>query len=465
MPCRTYLLLLLPIPSQATTQLSSTVAQLHGLNIRTTSLPATDIDLLAISNAVTSPSDEYLHPQPIRHVGSLLSLSVPTNAHNTFPQYPLSGFNACTYDSNPSPSVLSAARPPLVRLHSSEDFIGNTPPALVSSPASLTPNSPSKMSAIGIQPYDGRFDTGLRNTYTWPQFEMPEQFMPHDMNPGSLAPYDHSMSGYARSLSSSPPRAGLTPEQRELKRQRDHARRTSKTRQRKERSSSSNSNYLSSNTSTPELMPRSLPEYQSLTSVPHMVHSPIMAASPNMAHSPHLVHAPLTQSPIMGSPAYMSSYSPQSQYHSPIPEATHDMYAPVFAIGSNDFEIPAYGVSYTSAVEPSIQTYAPRPHSLSSASDAPSMYQSHHNSPAVGSPADSSVEAVRVVHSRPKPQCWEHGCNGRQFSTFSNLLRHQREKSGAAAKSTCPHCGAEFTRTTARNGHMLHDKCKQRRYT
>lgn len=55
---------------------------------------------------------------------------------------------------------------------------------------------------------------------------------------------------------------------------------------------------------------------------------------------------------------------------------------------------------------------------------------------------------VRVVQSRPKPQCWEHGCNGRQFSTFSNLLRHQREKSGQAAKATCPNCGAEFTRTT-----------------
>ena len=70
---------------------------------------------------------------------------------------------------------------------------------------------------------------------------------------------------------------------------------------------------------------------------------------------------------------------------------------------------------------------------------------------------------MRVLNSRPKPQCWEHGCNGRQFSTFSNLLRHQREKSGTAAKSYCPRCGAEFTRTTARNGHMAHEKCKARR--
>jgi hypothetical protein len=98
--------------------------------------------------------------------------------------------------------------------------------------------------------------------------------------------------------------------------------------------------------------------------------------------------------------------------------------------------------------------------SLSLAPDSGMMYQM----PAV-MPAASGVDAghVRVVQSRPKPRCWEHGCNGRQFSTFSNLLRHQREKSGQSSKASCPNCGAEFTRTTARNGHLLHDKCKQRR--
>ncbi|KAK5172954.1 uncharacterized protein LTR77_003076 [Saxophila tyrrhenica] len=74
-----------------------------------------------------------------------------------------------------------------------------------------------------------------------------------------------------------------------------------------------------------------------------------------------------------------------------------------------------------------------------------------------------SDASIRVLNQRPKPQCWEHGCNGRQFSTFSNLLRHQREKSGSASKSYCPKCGAEFTRTTARNGHLAHDKCTKTR--
>lgn len=76
----------------------------------------------------------------------------------------------------------------------------------------------------------------------------------------------------------------------------------------------------------------------------------------------------------------------------------------------------------------------------------------------------ASESQARVINQKPKPQCWDHGCNGREFSTFSNLLRHQREKSGTAAKSYCPKCGAEFTRTTARNGHLAHEKCsKQRR--
>jgi hypothetical protein len=76
-------------------------------------------------------------------------------------------------------------------------------------------------------------------------------------------------------------------------------------------------------------------------------------------------------------------------------------------------------------------------------------------------PLQQQQHAVRVVNLRAKPRCWDHGCNGKFFSTHSNMLRHQREKSGAARKPTCPRCGAEFTRTTARNGHMMHEKCKK----
>ncbi|KAJ5671847.1 hypothetical protein N7507_000974 [Penicillium longicatenatum] len=107
--------------------------------------------------------------------------------------------------------------------------------------------------------------------------------------------------------------------------------------------------------------------------------------------------------------------------------------------------------------------------------EAPQIPSSHPSS--MGSQASSAVadpifsppeslhgsdneRQVRVVSSRPRPQCWDHGCNGREFSTFSNLLRHQREKSGVVAKAECPVCGAVFTRTTARNIHVAQGKCK-----
>lgn len=132
------------------------------------------------------------------------------------------------------------------------------------------------------------------------------------------------------------------------------------------------------------------------------------------------------------------------------------------------------------------QLYPPASYAVSEYHPLPTMYPASSTTPAAypayGSPtgasqqpsvevpplssspgAPNSAVMPRILNSRPKPQCWEHGCNGRQFSTFSNLLRHQREKSGTASKSYCPRCGAEFTRTTARNGHMAHDKCKPRR--
>ncbi|KAH7123423.1 hypothetical protein B0J13DRAFT_455400, partial [Dactylonectria estremocensis] len=64
----------------------------------------------------------------------------------------------------------------------------------------------------------------------------------------------------------------------------------------------------------------------------------------------------------------------------------------------------------------------------------------------------------RAIQSQSKPRCWEHGCDGRQFSTMSNLLRHQREQSGQAAKVSCPNCKGYFTRTTARKVHLK--RCK-----
>ncbi|KAF2011775.1 hypothetical protein BU24DRAFT_288966 [Aaosphaeria arxii CBS 175.79] len=129
--------------------------------------------------------------------------------------------------------------------------------------------------------------------------------------------------------------------------------------------------------------------------------------------------------------------------------------------------IPTSNVNATHYSTTSI--YPPAYHVHPGYSSSP-PYNSSLAPPVAGStlPASPSAQgtgnAVRVLSpQRQKPQCWDHGCNGRAFSTFSNLLRHQREKSGTAAKAYCPRCGAEFTRTTARNGHMAHEKCKPRR--
>lgn len=78
-------------------------------------------------------------------------------------------------------------------------------------------------------------------------------------------------------------------------------------------------------------------------------------------------------------------------------------------------------------------------------------------------PRQQPIEGVRVVNPRPKPQCWQHQCGGREFSTFSNLLRHQREKSGNSLKHACPRCSTVFTRTTAMKGHLSGGKCKGKR--
>ncbi|WPG97396.1 Hypothetical protein R9X50_00017100 [Acrodontium crateriforme] len=111
--------------------------------------------------------------------------------------------------------------------------------------------------------------------------------------------------------------------------------------------------------------------------------------------------------------------------------------------------------AYTSASSTS-QVYASAPPSGNCAN-------SYSSSGSEAGARQGDDASMRVLNQRPKPQCWDHGCNGRQFSTFSNLLRHQREKSGTATKSYCPRCGAEFTRTTARNGHLAHDKCTKTR--
>ena len=59
------------------------------------------------------------------------------------------------------------------------------------------------------------------------------------------------------------------------------------------------------------------------------------------------------------------------------------------------------------------------------------------------------------------PQCFEHGCNGRKFSTLGNLIRHQREESDLSRRHICPHCGSQCSSKRARSAHITHGKCKR----
>ncbi|KAA8644213.1 uncharacterized protein ATNIH1004_008412 [Aspergillus tanneri] len=121
-----------------------------------------------------------------------------------------------------------------------------------------------------------------------------------------------------------------------------------------------------------------------------------------------------------------------------------------YLVNQQDYYL-AQNPSFSS--NPSSLAVSPQPQSLMTPG---TVYSSPDSAPASSDPE----QQVRVISFRPKPQCWDHGCNGREFSTFSNLLRHQREKSGVVAKAECPSCGAVFTRTTARNIHVAQGKCK-----
>lgn len=142
------------------------------------------------------------------------------------------------------------------------------------------------------------------------------------LSQGALTPFDDPklIPLYARSLSSSPPRGGLTAEQRELKRQRDHARRDSKTRVRRERSTSNP--YVISQNASPDILSGPLPEYTS-----SLTPSPLLSQN----------------SPSLGGTSYLPTYSPNLAG-----DVSSDIYGPVYSMGPDDFtSTPAYSMPYS----------------------------------------------------------------------------------------------------------------------
>ncbi|KXJ84976.1 hypothetical protein Micbo1qcDRAFT_154539 [Microdochium bolleyi] len=239
-----------------------------------------------------------------------------------------------------------------------------------------------------------------------------------------------------RSITSSPPYTRLTAEECELKRQRDMARRNSKISLRSYRAMS---DYRASH-SPPLPMHEfnagpSMAVYTSsqpqLSLLPEPVTTLPGVSTSSCTASPSLSDQ---QSAISDNSGYVSSSPPPSYSHSH--GALASQYRPPPVQDHHGMMYPVYS--------PMLQVGGgPLPSAIGTTASEPGH--------------------VRVVQARPKQQCWEHGCNGRPFTTLSNLRRHQREKSAQAPKSSCPNCGAEFTRTSARKVHGLHDKCKARK--
>ncbi|KAF7535974.1 hypothetical protein G7Z17_g13120 [Cylindrodendrum hubeiense] len=352
-----------------------------------------------------------------------------TQPYSPFPVLSPAVLNSTWSQPNPIPED---SIPPLSHHHNHETL-------LQQAPRFRQVERPSNMSAVAIQ-YDPSFSMGPRSAFTWPgpleshasnstALSNALSSMGHGSEPSLTPPMG------TRSLTSSPPRYSLTAEQRELKRQQDKARRDTRLMSRMRRTSSPP--YAESTSSMPLSDASSAMSLPAYTTAPTPV-SLMSEPATTMSTSPYLPsYSPVEEQHTQAAPVYPTSY-PQSLQH--------------------NYNLPMdYAAVYAGPGH-----YSTRPTSLPVGQDVGLMYQV----PAVMTSGGASSHEgghVRVVQSRPKPRCWEHGCNGRQFSTFSNLLRHQREKSGQAAKASCPNCGAEFTRTTARNGHLLHDKCKGRR--
>ncbi|QDS71337.1 hypothetical protein FKW77_002180 [Venturia effusa] len=185
-----------------------------------------------------------------------------------------------------------------------------------------------------------------------------------------------------------------------------------------------------------------------------------------------------TSPPEVGSPSMpqrggSSQYDarPDYQYSSAIrsPSYHGDTSSPQgsypYATAQGLHYVPAYSVPphYTNTqYAPAYAGYSPsyqQPHTPGAMASQQHYGSAYHQS----SPGYVDATGVRVVHEPPgKTECWDHGCQGRKFSTFSNFLRHQREKNGDLAKVRCERCGTEFTRTTAKKSHMRHNKCKKR---
>ncbi|KAL4928073.1 uncharacterized protein BDV17DRAFT_292092 [Aspergillus undulatus] len=134
----------------------------------------------------------------------------------------------------------------------------------------------------------------------------------------------------------------------------------------------------------------------------------------------------------------------------------------------------SHPLSSTTTPSPSTSTgFWPLPGQEEARMNDPSPSAERATPPIGPSPSDVGGRSARRVQrcgvgpSRHGPckatlmeiRCWDHGCEGRKFSSLGNYRRHLREKNGQAKVHPCPDCGRVFTRSTARNFHRESGTC------
>jgi hypothetical protein len=159
-------------------------------------------------------------------------------------------------------------------------------------------------------------------------------------------------------------------------------------------------------------------------------------------------------------PGYASSYAKCAK---PIPEllsSTLMSHSSPTAYGSPQYS-PQYNQNPSLYLpHPSTTTYSNQGYATSAGYPTPTS----HYSQSVSSPQEQGSElehAGNKVFYCNNPNHGNGGCSNRRMSTYSNLLRHNREQEGRSAKVYCPRCGRDFTRKTAMLQHMTNEKCKK----
>ncbi|KAI1476359.1 hypothetical protein K445DRAFT_323566 [Daldinia sp. EC12] len=215
--------------------------------------------------------------------------------HTSYPALPSQGALDAEWNERQSQSQGT----PLLRVDPVRDSSPST--------SSLPPSTTSTMSTVAVA-FDPRLEMGIpRSSYTWPGLESGPDLLGHDLSSvGHGSDASMTPPSGSRSLTSSPPRFTLTPEQRELKRQRDQARRDSKTSVRARRAMST----YSSASQSPTL---SMHEFSSASPVP------VYSTAPSQIS---LLAEPATT--MAGS--YMPSYST-----SPLPDHGSPMFTSHFS--------------------------------------------------------------------------------------------------------------------------------------